>query len=77
MTELSEAVSRAPDPPLILLVDDNADTRDLFALFFADSGFKVEQASNGAEALTKLRTATSRPIIAAMTARCSHSSGST
>ncbi len=56
MTELLKQSAADPALPLILLVDDDADTRDLFALFFADSGFSVEQASNGADALTKIRT---------------------
>ncbi len=56
MTESLENSQPPPTGPLILLVDDDADTRDLLALFFVDSGFNVEQANNGADALTKFRS---------------------
>jgi two-component system cell cycle response regulator DivK len=39
------------DVPLILVVDDTQDTRELYAEVFAEAGFRVEQATNGQEAL--------------------------
>jgi two-component system cell cycle response regulator DivK len=42
------------DPSLlVLVVDDFDDSRELYAQYFAFSGFRVAQASNGAEALQK------------------------
>jgi CheY-like chemotaxis protein len=42
------------DPSLlVLVVDDFDDSRELYAQYFAFSGFRVAQASNGAEALEK------------------------
>jgi two-component system, cell cycle response regulator DivK len=38
-------------PPLILLVDDFLDNREMYALFLKHSGFEVAEASNGHEAL--------------------------
>lgn len=40
--------------PLVLVVDDTEDTRSLYALAFEEAGFRVEQASNGLEALEKI-----------------------
>jgi CheY-like chemotaxis protein len=38
-------------PRLVLLIDDNADNREMYALMLADSGFEVLQAQDGVEAL--------------------------
>lgn len=40
--------------PLVLLVDDNEDARELYADFLADRGFRVEQAVDGEHALLKI-----------------------
>ena len=37
--------------PRVLVADDFADTRELYASTFADAGYEVEQAENGQEAL--------------------------
>jgi two-component system, chemotaxis family, chemotaxis protein CheY len=37
--------------PVVLLIDDNADSRGMYALMLADSGFEVLQAEDGVEAL--------------------------
>jgi two-component system cell cycle response regulator DivK len=42
-------------PPLVLVVDDYQDTRDVYARFLALSGFRAEQAHNGHEAIKKTR----------------------
>ena len=38
----------------VLIVEDDADTRDYFSTFFSDHGFAVETAVDGGEALTKV-----------------------
>ena len=41
-----------PSPaPLVLLIDDNADNREMYALKLTHSGFEVLQAEDGVEAL--------------------------
>jgi two-component system CheB/CheR fusion protein len=42
-----------PSAPIVLLVDDHADTRDLHAQIFSLSGFTVWEAEDGAAALDK------------------------
>lgn len=39
----------------ILLVDDDAETRDVYANFFQASGFSVEEAENGLDALERIQ----------------------
>lgn len=39
--------------PLVLLVDDHANTREMYALMLSMSGFAVAEAENGAEALAR------------------------
>ncbi len=41
--------------PLILLVEDYADAREMYRAFFTCSGFRVETAGNGVEAIEKAR----------------------
>jgi CheY-like chemotaxis protein len=49
---LNDDARRAPrDARRILVVDDNADTREMFALYFRSRGFTVETASNGLAAI--------------------------
>jgi DNA-binding response OmpR family regulator len=40
--------------PVMLLVEDNADTRGLYASFFGSEGFRVVEAGDGLQALTQL-----------------------
>ena len=42
-----------PAAPLVLVVDDFQDNREMFAEFLAISGFRVAQAANGREALER------------------------
>jgi len=42
--------------PLIIIADDNADTREMYALYLSMVGYKVEEAADGREALIKART---------------------
>lgn len=46
-----DAESEASEAPLVLVVDDFADNRELYATTFADAGYEVEEATNGQEAL--------------------------
>jgi two-component system cell cycle response regulator DivK len=41
------------DSPLVLVVDDFVDAREMYAEYFAFSGFRVIEASNGTEAIQK------------------------
>jgi CheY-like chemotaxis protein len=41
------------DHPLVLVVDDFLDAREMYAEYFMFSGFRVAEASNGVEALQK------------------------
>jgi two-component system, cell cycle response regulator DivK len=41
--------------PVVLIVDDDPDTRDLYCQYLAAYGFECRQARNGMEAFTKAR----------------------
>lgn len=43
-----------PPSPLVLVVDDYADTRDLYAYYLTRTGYRVEEAADGHEALRKV-----------------------
>ena len=38
-------------PPLILIVDDNADAREMYALYLAHAGFRAAEAADGETAI--------------------------
>jgi CheY-like chemotaxis protein len=42
--------------PLILIADDNVDTREMYALYLNMVGYRVETAEDGHEAIIKART---------------------
>jgi CheY-like chemotaxis protein len=42
-----------PVPPLVLLVDDYADAREMYGFYLSRRGYRVEEAADGHEALTK------------------------
>jgi len=45
-----------PEPsPLVLVVDDNGDLRDLYATYFLAAGFRVDTASDGISGLAHAR----------------------
>ena len=46
-------MSRLPERPLVLLVEDDRDVRVLFAEWLHQAGFRVEQAHNGLQALER------------------------
>src|SRR5262245_2573450 len=49
----SEPSEPSARPPLILVVDDFQDNREMFAEYLSYSGFRVEEAADGVEALEK------------------------
>src|SRR5687768_11167902 len=51
--ESSGGKVKSDKPPLVLVVDDFADNRDMYARFLEFSGFRASQAANGQEALDK------------------------
>lgn len=42
-------------PPLILIADDNVDTREMYALYLTTVGYRVETAEDGHEAILRAR----------------------
>ena len=59
--------------PLILIVDDHLDAREMYALFLEHEGFRVAQAENGQEALEKMRV--DPPSLVLMDATMPHLDG--
>lgn len=57
--------SAAP-PPLVLVVDDYTDSREMCAEYLDVCGFRVEQARDGAEAMEKAANASARPDVILM-----------
>ena len=53
----SEAPTRSPVAVRVLLVEDDADTRDLLARFLRDVGYDVAEAVDGNDALATIRRA--------------------
>jgi two-component system cell cycle response regulator DivK len=53
--------------PLVLVVEDDADARELYELMLRSSGFRVESASNGADAVAKARSLRPRLILMDLT----------
>jgi two-component system, cell cycle response regulator DivK len=47
---------QAKDPPLILVVDDFEDGREMYASYLRFSGYRVDEAADGREALEKAYT---------------------
>jgi CheY-like chemotaxis protein len=45
-----------PEQPLILIVDDEQNFQEIFALKLKAAGYRVETASNGAEGVTKAKS---------------------
>jgi CheY-like chemotaxis protein len=50
-TKAASGVARGPAAPLVLLVDDVADNRTVYALWLTTVGFRIAEAANGHEAL--------------------------
>lgn len=47
-------MSNSGYPARILIVDDDADTRDIYGEFLTEAGYKVDFAKNGEEGLAKI-----------------------
>jgi CheY-like chemotaxis protein len=47
------APDRSRTAPLILVVDDNLDAREMYAMYLQYEGFRVAEAQNGDEAVSK------------------------
>ena len=47
----------------ILVVEDDADIRELVAMILEDQGYEVQVAEHGADALTKLRSVGEKPCL--------------
>jgi hypothetical protein len=47
-------------PPLVLVIDDSGDTREVYAVLLRLEGFSVEGASDGREGLRKARGTSAR-----------------
>ena len=56
----------ASNQPLILIVDDNLDAREMYGMYLDHSGFRWVEAVNGQDAITQ--TATERPALILMDA---------
>jgi two-component system chemotaxis response regulator CheY len=62
MIAAGRGVIMSTTPPIVLLIDDDADTREMYAVMLANAGFEVLQAEDGVEALAV--AAERRPTIA-------------
>jgi DNA-binding response OmpR family regulator len=56
--ELSELQRDGRASPLVLIVEDDAETREFYSQVLADDGFRTDQAHNGFQALEKALSAT-------------------
>src|SRR5436305_15171872 len=54
-------VPASSEPPCVLVVDDDSYIRDVVAQLLESEGYRVEEATNGVEALTIVNDATRRP----------------
>src|SRR5687767_14016450 len=47
------SLTSAAEPPLVLIVEDDLSTREMYCMFLIDSGFRITEAHNGHQALAK------------------------
>jgi len=59
--------------PLILVVDDNLDAREMYAMYLEHEGFRVSEAQNGDEAVAKIHA--ELPALVLMDASMPHLDG--
>jgi CheY-like chemotaxis protein len=52
---MADSATAGSDGPLVLIVDDHVDTREMCATLLALSGFRTAEATNGSEALSLAR----------------------
>lgn len=55
LAEVYRNVDRAARPAMVLVVDDDADVRDIVADFLIDFGHRVLRAAGGADAMRQIR----------------------
>jgi CheY-like chemotaxis protein len=53
----------AVDRPILLVVDDHGDTREMLSVLLGDMGFRIRTASSGREALSLARAEVPRLIL--------------
>jgi CheY-like chemotaxis protein len=70
---MTSALKREVQEPLLLVVEDHQDGRDMLVEFFEHHGFRTSQAENGAEALDKITS--ERPAIVLLDLRMPHLTG--
>lgn len=65
MVAASPSIGAGPStgPPLVLLAEDDSDTRQLYRYCFSSSGFEIEEAVDGLEAVNKARSLLPRAIV--------------
>ncbi len=70
---MSDVVDCSPatehDPPVVLLVDEDADTREMYGMFLASSGFAVDEAPDAYQALSKVRSVLPDVVVTDITLR--------
>ena len=70
---VSTARHSSQSAPLILVVDDNLDAREMYAMYLEYEGFRVLEAQNGHEAIEKTRV--DQPSLVLMDASMPHLDG--
>ncbi len=73
MREASSDASPVPESPLILVVDDSPDDRQMYSVYLTDHGYRVIQATNGLEAIAQADS--HRPDLILMNLRMPHLDG--
>ncbi len=57
------SMNESPTAPLVLLVEDDADSRDMYEIVLRSSGFRVTTAANGMDAIEKAAAGPPRLIL--------------
>lgn len=70
---MTTSLKRGEQEPLLLVVEDHQDGRDMLVEFFEHHGFRTSQAENGAEALEKI--VKEQPAIVLLDLRMPHLTG--
>lgn len=70
---MTTSLKRVEQEPLLLVVEDHQDGRDMLVEFFEHHGFRTSQAENGADALDKIES--ERPSIVLLDLRMPHLTG--
>ena len=73
MLDASSDPSPVPKSPLIVVVDDSPDDRQMYTVYLTDHGYRVIQATNGLEAIAQAHS--HRPDLILMNLRMPHLDG--